>query len=67
MINFDHMKFYDKYPQLKEKHFLMELLTDSVFSTMALEDQEVEKTRVKEIVVALLDEAESKKRQFFSN
>ena len=61
------MKFYDKYPQLKEKLFLTELLTDTVFSTMALEDQEVEKARVKEIVVALLEDAESKKRQFFSN
>ena len=60
------MKFYDKYPQLKEKEFLTQILTDTVFSTMLLEDQEVPKPRVKEIVLSLLDEEELKGRQFFS-
>jgi hypothetical protein len=61
------MKFHDKYPQLKEKKFLTRVLTDTVFSTMALEDQEVPKTRVKEIVLSLLKEEELKGRQFFSD
>jgi len=30
------MKFYEKYPQLKEKEFLAELLSKSVFAKMAL-------------------------------
>jgi hypothetical protein len=59
------MKFYDKYPQLKEKAFLAQLLTDTVFATMALEDQEVPKQKVEEIMLALLDEEEKKGNQFF--
>jgi hypothetical protein len=61
------MKFYDKYPKLKEKDFLVNLLTDTVFSTMALEDQTVPKPRVREIVLSFLDEQESKGTQFFNN
>ena len=59
------MKFYDKYPQLKEKEFLTQLLTDTVFSTMALEDQEVPKPKVEEIVLEVLQEEELKGNQFF--
>jgi hypothetical protein len=61
------MKFYEKYPQLKEKEFLTKILTDTVFSTMVLEDQEVPKPRVKEIVLSLLREEELKGDQFFSD
>jgi hypothetical protein len=61
------MKFYDKYPQLKEKKFLTRVLTDTVFSTMLLEDQEVPKERVEEIVLSLLKEEELKGHQFFSD
>jgi len=61
------MKFYDKYPQLKDREFLTRLLTDTVFSTMALEDQEVPKARVEEIVVSLLKEEELKGIQFFTS
>ena len=61
------MKFYDKYPQLKERQFLIQILTDTVFSTMLLEDQIVEKPTVKEIVINLLKEKELKGNQFFSN
>jgi hypothetical protein len=60
------MKFYEKYPQLKEKEFLTQILTDTVFSTMSLEDQEVPKERVEEIVLSLLHEEELKGGQFFS-
>ena len=40
------MKFYDKYPQLKEKEFLTRMLIDTVFSTMLLENQEVSKQKL---------------------
>ena len=61
------MKFYDKYPQLKEKSFLTQVLTNTVFSTMLLEDQQVSMPEVKEIVLSLLNEQELKGSQFFSN
>jgi hypothetical protein len=59
------MKFYDKYPQLKDKGFLTKLLTDTVFSTMLLEDQTVPKPKVSEIVQMVLREQELKGNQFF--
>ncbi|MBS1531695.1 MAG: hypothetical protein JSU01_15420 [Bacteroidetes bacterium] len=61
------MKFFEKYPQLREKEFLTQILTDTVFSTMSLEDQEVEKSKVKKIVISLLEEEELKGGQFFCN
>jgi hypothetical protein len=61
------MKFYEKYPQLKEKDFLAQVLTKTVFSTMSLENQQVPMSKVKEIVQALLKEKELKGGQFFIN
>lgn len=61
------MKFYDKYPILKQKEFLAQMLTNSVFTTMSLENQQVELSKVNEIVQGLLKEKESKGNQFFSN
>jgi len=61
------MKFYEKYPQLKEKVFLTKVITNTVFSTMSLEDQQVPMPKVEEIVLSLLQEQESKGNQFFSN
>ncbi len=61
------MKFYDKYPQLKEKKFLAQLLTNTVFSTMLLENQQVSLAKVEEIVLSLLNEQELKGGHFFSN
>jgi hypothetical protein len=61
------MKFYEKYPQLKEKVYLTEVLTNTVFSTMSLENQQVSMSKVKEIVLSLLKEQELKGGQFFSN
>ncbi|MBS1501343.1 MAG: hypothetical protein JST32_04735 [Bacteroidetes bacterium] len=61
------MKFFEKYPQLREKEFLTQILTDTVFSTMSLEDQEVEKSKVRQIVISLLEKEELKGGQFFSN
>lgn len=64
---FHKMKFYDKYPQLKEKKFLAQVLTNSVFSTMSLEAQQVAKPKIKELVLSLLKEQELKGNQFFAN
>jgi hypothetical protein len=61
------MKFYDKYPLLKEKSFLAQVLTKTVFSTMSLENQQVSMPKVEEIVLALLNEQELKGVHFFSN
>lgn len=61
------MKFYEKYPQLKEKGFLAQVLTKTVFSTMLLENQQVSISKVEEIVLELLKDQESKGSQFFSN
>lgn len=61
------MKFYEKYPQLKEKSFLSKVLTNTVFSTMSLENQEVSKTKIVKMVKSLLKEKELKGNQFFSN
>ena len=61
------MKFYEKYPQLKDRAFLTKVLTDTIYSTMALEDQTIEETRVEELVKSLLHDAELKGPQFFSN
>lgn len=61
------MKFYEKFPQLKEKKVLVEVLTNTVFSTMALENQEVSMPKVQEIVLTLLKEQELKKVEFFSD
>lgn len=61
------MKFYEKYPQLKKKHFLSKVISGTVFSTMALEDQRVSKTKVTKIVEALLEERELKGGQFFTD
>ena len=61
------MKLYEKYPRLKDKAYLTKMLTNTVFSTMALEDQEVPIERVKEIVLAILREEELKGNPFFTN
>jgi len=61
------MKFYEKYPQLKEKSFLAQMLTNTVFSTMSLENQQVSLPKVEEIVQSLLKEQELKGSQFFTN
>lgn len=61
------MKFSDKYPQLKERQFLSNLLSKSVFSTMSLEDQTVAMPKIVEIVTKILSERESKSGQLFTD
>ncbi|KLT70646.1 MULTISPECIES: hypothetical protein [unclassified Flavobacterium] len=61
------MKFYEKYPQLKDKSFLSRKLTSIVFSTMALENQQIPKTKIVKIVATILKEKELKGDQFFAD
>lgn len=61
------MKFYEKYPKLKQKSFLSKVLADTVFSTMSLEDQQVSKTKIVKIVNEILKDKELKGDQFFTN
>ncbi len=61
------MRFYEKYPQLKEKGFLSKVLTNTVFSTMSLENQQVPKTKIVKIINDVLKEKELKGNQFFTN
>lgn len=64
---FTTVKFYEKYPQLKERAFLTRVLSDTVFSSMALEDQHVEYSKVEKIVSSILLEQQSKGTQFFTD
>lgn len=58
------MTFYEKYPQLRDKVFLSKILVETVYTTMLLEDQEVPKERVKEIVMGVIKEKELKGQHF---
>lgn len=60
------MKFYEKYPQLKQKDFLSKVLVDTVFSTMSLENQQVSKIKIIKIVDSILKEKELKGIAFFT-
>lgn len=60
------MNFYEKYPQLQEKAFLTQMLTETVYTTMSLEDQQVPKDKVEEIVLSLLSE-DLESTQFIGN
>lgn len=61
------MTFYEKYPQLQEKVFLTQMLTETVFTTMSLEDQQVSKNKIEEMVLSLLSDDELKSTQFIRN
>jgi hypothetical protein len=61
------MSFYDKYPQLKQKQFLFELLSKTVYATMALEDQTVPMQDIEKIVSSAIKKEELEQRQFFFN
>ena len=61
------MTFYEKYKQLQNEAFLTKILTDTVYSTMCLENQEVSKPKVNEIVLSALKEQQLKGFQFLPN
>lgn len=60
------MKFYEKYPQLKQKDFLSKVLVDTVYSTMNLENQNVSKIKIIKIVDTILKERELNGSAFFN-
>jgi hypothetical protein len=60
------MKFYEKYPQLKQKSFLSKVLVSTVYSTMALENQDVSKIKIIKIVNTILEERELNCSAFFT-
>lgn len=66
-LTFAAMTFYEKYSQLKDKKFLEQLITNTVYATMCLENQEVSKPKVNEIVLSQLADANLKYLQFLSN
>lgn len=61
------MTFYEKYPRLQEQEFLTQVLTETVYTTMCLEDQQVPRKKVREIVADILDKKASERDQFRSN
>ncbi len=60
------MKFYEKYPILKQKSFLSKVLIQTVYSTMALENQDVSKIKIIKIVDTILKEKELNGSAFFA-
>ncbi|MGZ5245267.1 MAG: hypothetical protein ACXWEY_15985 [Bacteroidia bacterium] len=54
------MKFSDKYPQLKNRKYLAKMLGDTVYTTMALENQTVAMDKVREIVSTVLNKRDLK-------
>lgn len=60
------MKFYEKYPELKQKSFLSKVLVNNIFSTMSLENQQVSKIKIIKIVDSILKEKELKGIAFFT-
>lgn len=61
------MRLYEKYPQLCDRAFLANMIAESVYANMALEDQRVHIDDVREMVEALLREKESEGNHFFSD
>ena len=53
------MKFYDKHPRLKDQSFLTKMLVDTVYSTMALENQSLTRTEVEIIIQKILENNQS--------
>jgi len=59
------MRLYEKYPQLRDRAFLANMISESVYANMALEDQTVPMEVVRELVEAMLREKELKGEHFF--
>ena len=61
------MKFYEKYPQLRDRAYLSETLERTLYTTMALENQKVSKEKISEIVEGTIRKRESESLDFFTN
>lgn len=58
------MKLFEKYPKLRQKAYVISIITKSVSGSMALENQPVPESRVEAIVISLLRDAELSGRAF---
>ncbi len=60
------MKFFEKYPVLNQKEQLSIILEKNLYATMALENQEVSKAKIRKIVAKIIEE-KSKSDKVFVN
>jgi hypothetical protein len=61
------MTFYDKYPQLRNRAFLSKMLKNTVYATMALENQTVAEEKIEAMVEKLIAKKELESPEFFSD
>jgi hypothetical protein len=61
------MTFYDKYPQLRNRAFLSKMLKNTVYATMALENQTVPEEKIEAMVQKLIAKKESEMPEFFTD
>ena len=61
------MTFYDKYPQLRNRVFLSNMLKNTVYATMALENQTVPEERIEAMVEKLIAKKELEMPEFFTD
>jgi hypothetical protein len=59
------MTFYDKYPQLRNRAFLSNMLKNTVYATMALENQTVPEEKIEAMVERLIAKKELESPEFF--
>lgn len=58
------MKLYEKYSELRQKAYVISMVTKSVSGNMALENQQVPESQAADTVIALLRDAELNGREF---
>ena len=61
------MKLYEKYPQLRNREFVLNMLVENVYATMQLENQGVHRSIVRTILLGILKEQELKGQKFFAD
>lgn len=59
--------FYDKYPQLRNRAFLSNMLRNTVYATMALENKMVPEEKIEVMVQKLLSKEKSEGTEFFTD
>ncbi|MCE7059825.1 hypothetical protein [Dyadobacter sp. CY343] len=58
------MKLFEQYAKIRQKAYVTFMITESVSGSMALENQQVPDTKVRAIVISLIEEAEARGRTF---
>lgn len=58
------MKLCEKYYKLRQRSYVISVVTKSVYGSMALENQHVPEQQVKAIVISQLEEAKLRGRKF---